>query len=57
MWLCFELQLMVPDFIIIIIGLYLAFDGNHTLDGLLQKKGEDLVIAMNSLFNSKLPDS
>lgn len=55
--MCFELQLMVPDFIIIIIGLYLAFDGNHTLDGLLQKKGEDLVIAMNSLFNSKLPDS
>lgn len=43
--MCFELQLMVPDFIIIIIGLSLAYERNHTLDGLLQKKGEDLVIA------------
>lgn len=48
---------MVPDFTISIIGLYLACVGNHTLDGLLQKRGEDLVIAMNPSLNSKLLDS
>lgn len=48
MWLC-VLQHMVPDFIIIIIGLYLAYIGSHVLDGLLQKKGADLVICNKPL--------
>lgn len=50
MGLCFELQLMAPGINIIIFDLYLAYFGNNILDGLLQKNGEDPVIAMNHLI-------